>query len=340
MRAGRFLMLVLALQASAPAWGQAPESSPRPRPRVASSAPEMPMSPVPAGGVEAAIAAAMAAPPPRPAGAMTIAEAARAQAEQSAAEAAAAAAPSAPPVVAIAEALPDGSVSPLAVPRSAFPQRRQAAVVQRYAELQRARAQGRTEVPQQAQPQQAAAAPRRAGGSSGSGLCGAPGLAGRQIARITSSTRGCGVEEPVSVTSVQGIPLSMAATIDCPTAVALDRWVRQEALPAIGNTGGGVVQIRVAAHYSCRPRNNQSGARISEHGRGRAIDIGGFRLANGQTVTVLEHYRRGPFSRAMQAMYRGACGIFGTTLGPTADRFHQDHFHFDTARYRNGSYCR
>jgi len=27
-------------------------------------------------------------------------------------------------------------------------------------------------------------------------------------------------------------------------------------------------------------------------------------------------------------------------LGPEAARYHQDHFHFDTARYRSGSYCR
>jgi len=25
---------------------------------------------------------------------------------------------------------------------------------------------------------------------------------------------------------------------------------------------------------------------------------------------------------------------------PNANRFHRDHFHFDTARYRSGSYCR
>jgi hypothetical protein len=42
----------------------------------------------------------------------------------------------------------------------------------------------------------------------------------------------------------------------------------------------------------------------------------------------------------MRRMHRGACGPFGTVLGPEADRYHQDHFHFDTARYRSGSYCR
>ena len=41
-----------------------------------------------------------------------------------------------------------------------------------------------------------------------------------------------------------------------------------------------------------------------------------------------------------------ACGTaavvtpVGTVLGPESDRFHQDHFHFDTARQRNGPFCR
>jgi hypothetical protein len=39
-------------------------------------------------------------------------------------------------------------------------------------------------------------------------------------------------------------------------------------------------------------------------------------------------------------MHRAACGTFGTTLGPGSDGMHEDHFHYDTARHRNGAYCR
>lgn len=173
------------------------------------------------------------------------------------------------------------------------------------------------------------------------GLCGARGLAGRELPRITSRTQGCGIDRPVSITSVQGIALSQAATLDCPTAQALDDWVREAMLPAVGNRGGGPVQIRVIGHYSCRTRNNQPGARVSEHGRGRAIDIAGYRLANGETVSVLDDYRRGASRSALRQMYRSACGIFRTTLSPDSDRYHQDHFHFDLAQHRNGgTYCR
>jgi hypothetical protein len=42
----------------------------------------------------------------------------------------------------------------------------------------------------------------------------------------------------------------------------------------------------------------------------------------------------------LRQAWQGACGPFGTVLGPDADRWHRDHFHFDTARYSSGPYCR
>lgn len=110
--------------------------------------------------------------------------------------------------------------------------------------------------------------------------------------------------------------------------------------PAIGNTGGGVSQIKVAAHYACRTRNNQAGAKISEHGKGRAIDISGFKLRDGRQITLLQDWDRRDTGAMLRKMHKRACGIFGTVLGPDSDRFHKDHFHFDTARHRGGSFCR
>lgn len=173
------------------------------------------------------------------------------------------------------------------------------------------------------------------------GLCGRAGIEGREMAPITASTPGCGIERPVSVTAVDGIRLSRPATLDCDTARAFDSWAREEMRPAMGNRGGGVVRIKVAAHYACRTRNNRPGARVSEHGRGRAIDISGFRLANGERVTILDDYRRGPHARSLQRMHQAACGVFTTTLGPGSDGFHEDHLHFDLAQRRGGAtFCR
>jgi len=171
-------------------------------------------------------------------------------------------------------------------------------------------------------------------------ICGDLAIQGEAIGRVAGKISGCGVENAVRVRSVSGIALSTPAVMDCTTAKALDTWVRQSAVPAMSSQGGGLRGLRVAAHYACRTRNNRKGAKISEHGKGRAIDISAFELANGASVSVLKGWGARSSSKALRRMHKGACGPFGTVLGPAADRYHRDHFHFDTARYRSGSYCR
>ena len=171
-------------------------------------------------------------------------------------------------------------------------------------------------------------------------ICGMRSIRGERLRPIPGRISACGVAEPVRVSSVAGLRLSQAAIMDCRTAQALNAWAERGVKPAIGRLGGGPVGLRVAAHYACRTRNNQSGAKVSEHGKGRAIDISAIELANGQLLTVLHGWRSAQHGSRLRAMHQAACGPFGTVLGPSSDRFHQDHFHFDTARYRSGTYCR
>lgn len=171
-------------------------------------------------------------------------------------------------------------------------------------------------------------------------VCGVPEIKGQSIAPIPGRIRGCGVADPVAVTSVAGVALSTPAKIDCGTAKALNSWVEKSVKPAVGRLGGGVSKLTVAAHYACRTRNNRKGAKISEHGKGRAIDISALTLQNGKRITVLDGWGRGVEGRILRKVHKGACGPFGTVLGPNSDKYHRDHFHFDTARYRSGPYCR
>lgn len=164
-------------------------------------------------------------------------------------------------------------------------------------------------------------------------VCGDPAIKGVALARVKSKVKGCGIEDPVSVSSVDGIRLSQPATLDCTTAKALKSWLQQSMRPAFGNRD--VVQLQIAAHYICRPRNNIRGNKISEHGRGKAIDIAGFVFSDGKSWTIARDY-----NKQIRKAHKGACGIFGTTLGPGSDGYHEDHLHFDTASYRSGSYCR
>ncbi len=171
-------------------------------------------------------------------------------------------------------------------------------------------------------------------------VCGDIAIQGVAIGKVPGRMRGCGVANAVKVRSVSGVALSQQSVMDCGTAKALKSWINTGMNPAVGKTGGGVARIKVAAHYACRTRNNRKGAKISEHGKGRAIDISALTLKDGSEISVLRDWGKGRNGRILKQMHARACGPFGTVLGPNADRHHRDHFHFDTARYRSGSYCR
>lgn len=171
-------------------------------------------------------------------------------------------------------------------------------------------------------------------------VCGDLDIQGEPVGRVPGKLNGCGISDAVRVRAVSGIRLSQASVMQCGTAKALKTWIEKGAKPAIGSKGGGLATLKVAAHYSCRTRNNKTGAKISEHGKGKAIDISGYTLNDGTKVTVLNGWSSRAHGRALKRMHKAACGPFGTVLGPQADRYHQDHFHFDIARYRSGPYCR
>jgi len=170
-------------------------------------------------------------------------------------------------------------------------------------------------------------------------VCGNLDIQGKKVGNIPGKLKGCGLSDAVSIRSVSGVMLSRPATMDCNTAQALNDWVSKGVKPAFRRRGP-VVEMRVAAHYACRTRNNQPGARISEHGRGKAIDISAFVMNDGEVITVAKGWGQGATGRLLRKSWRAACGPFGTVLGPQADRHHRNHFHMDTASYRSGPYCK
>jgi hypothetical protein len=171
------------------------------------------------------------------------------------------------------------------------------------------------------------------------GICGVSAIKGQALRPIPAKLKGCKLTDGVLVTSVSGVALSTPAKIDCTTAKALNAWVEGAVLPSVGNWGGGVAKINIAASYACRPRNNRKGGKISEHGKGRAVDISAIVLQDGKMISVLKDWGSGKRGKILKKVRKAACGPFNTVLGPGSDRFHRDHFHFDTARGR-GPYCR
>ena len=147
----------------------------------------------------------------------------------------------------------------------------------------------------------------------------------------------CGTFIPVRLTAVRladgrMIPLKPAAISRCEMTVAAATWMSEALAPAVAAAGGELTAIRIADSYNCRPRNRVAGAKMSEHGRGNAVDVGGFELGDGRVWTVA----KGGLPMALRAsMKDSACTRFATVLGPGSDGYHEDHIHVDLAQRRN-----
>ena len=152
---------------------------------------------------------------------------------------------------------------------------------------------------------------------------------------------GCGIAAPIKVTALsRRIALKPAATMNCRAALASARWAHRELAPAARRRyASNVREVRHMSAYSCR-RIRGSG-RLSEHGKGNALDVGAIVLGNGRKIDVAKpgffSFREKSFLKAIR---KGACEHFRTVLGPGSDRDHADHFHFDMKQRRSGStYC-
>lgn len=146
----------------------------------------------------------------------------------------------------------------------------------------------------------------------------------------------CGAVYPFKVTALDGgsVALNSTQTLDCPMIAALDSWIRDVVQPAAqARFGERVVGIDSMGSYNCRGINNRSGAGLSEHSFANAIDIGGFTLASGRTLSVMRGFNGpDPQERAfLHEAHAGACGLFTTVLGPGYNIFHYNHFHLDLA---------
>jgi hypothetical protein len=121
------------------------------------------------------------------------------------------------------------------------------------------------------------------------------------------------------------------AELRCEMASAFAAYVREDAASALGLARLEAVENFDA--YDCRGRNRLAGARISEHGKGNAIDIRAFRLANKQVISPTDV----KVSRELRMnLKQAACTRFTTVLGPGSDGYHEGHIHLDLAARRSG----
>lgn len=151
---------------------------------------------------------------------------------------------------------------------------------------------------------------------------------------------GCSATGAVQLNLV-GIPIASLGAMKCRVAERLSAWTNEAVqTAAMAWLDSRVTRIDSFGTYACRPRNNVSGARLSEHGRANAVDIAAFVLADGRRITVEKGWNGddGNVRNFLRAVHKAACRRFDVVIGPAGDAAHYNHFHFDMGG--NGPYCR
>jgi hypothetical protein len=129
------------------------------------------------------------------------------------------------------------------------------------------------------------------------------------------------------------VAVTPAATLQCGMAESFVSWIRDEVAQRLAPLRSPLRAVIDADSYECRGRNRVVGAKVSEHGKGNAIDVSGFVLADGRKVVLTDVNEPKPLRDALE---ESACHRFTTVLGPGSDGYHEQHIHLDVLERHNG----
>lgn len=137
---------------------------------------------------------------------------------------------------------------------------------------------------------------------------------------------------PGGATEIAYRPDGLGTT--CPVAAGLALWEWHVVQPAaLKRFGSRVAAIEHFGSYSCRRMYGRRNGLWSEHARANAVDVAGFRLADGRRISIAADWNdRGPKGRFLHDVRGGACRLFATVLSPDYNQAHHDHLHLDEAR--------
>ena len=124
------------------------------------------------------------------------------------------------------------------------------------------------------------------------------------------------------------------AILRCAMAESFAAWVRDEASDHIAALGDALRTVDTLGSYECRGRNSVADAKLSEHGKGNAIDVRALVLASGRHIDLTDEAVSKPLRDNLRD---SACHRFTTVLGPGADGHHNDHIHLDILERNRGA---
>lgn len=158
---------------------------------------------------------------------------------------------------------------------------------------------------------------------------------GLRFTRLADSAPhpGCPVENAVRIQGANvGLSSSFMAT--CPLAVSFALFERHGLQPAAQAVfGQPVSRVEHVGSFACR--SIAGSQRPSQHSYANALDMVGFRLRDGQHISVLRDWpAEGDKARFLRLVQEAACDSFNVTLGPEYNAAHRDHFHVDMGMWR------
>jgi hypothetical protein len=147
----------------------------------------------------------------------------------------------------------------------------------------------------------------------------------------------CGIAAPLKLKAIvladgRQVPVEPPALMRCTLASAIADWMREDVAPLVERDGAHLSKIRDADSYDCRGRNRVVGAKLSEHGKGNAFDVGALVDDKGRSISV---EKSGDMRPLLASLKQSACARFATVLGPGSDGYHEQHLHVDLAERRN-----
>ena len=110
-------------------------------------------------------------------------------------------------------------------------------------------------------------------------------------------------------------------------------WLRDEAVPRLKPLNSPLRTVVNEDSYECRGRNRVAGAKVSEHGKGNAIDVRDFILADRRKIVLTDVTEP---KELREGLRDSACRRFTTVLGPGSDAYHEQHIHLDVLERRAG----
>ena len=139
--------------------------------------------------------------------------------------------------------------------------------------------------------------------------------------------------DAVLVAGAAAIEIRPAPYLRCEMAESLAAWISDEAAPRLAKAGASLRRVETYDDFECRGRNRVNGAKLSEHGKGNAVDLRAFTLADNKVIGLTDSN----VPKDLRASLReSACARFTTVLGPGSDGYHEAHIHLDIAARRNG----